>query len=189
MTETETKSAKHPRSIYDLEGEFIRLLEMAHQGFDPETGEYLNEDEIDRAFAELEGDLDDKIAGCGFVIMRLKKEAAMVDEEAKRLRDKKARMDKGRERLEERVRDLMILVADPGAGKSVKKPWISVTIAKPSKNKVQLLNAKLIPSEFMTVPQAPDPKPIMAEIKKALKAKIEVPGAELVQGRRTLTIT
>ena len=139
-----TKPRKSPKSMFDLEGEWVRLLEMAHQGFDPETGEYLTEEEIDKAFAELSGDFDDKIAGCGFVLLRLKKEAAMVDEEAKRLKLKKARIDNGRARLEERVRELMALTAKD-EGKSVKKPWISVTLSKRSKNTVNVLKEHSIP--------------------------------------------
>lgn len=176
---------KVPRSIFDLEGKWLRLLELSHDGFDPETGEYL---EMDKLFAELEGDVDNKIAGCGFVIMRLKKDAEMVNDEMKRLKEKKGRIDAGRQRLENRVRDFMALTSDESEGKSVKKPWISVTLSKPSKNTVSVTNPGEIPAEFMTVPVMPDPKPIVADIKKALKTGQHVPGTMLIESKRTLTI-
>ena len=178
------QTPKVPKSMFDLEGEYLRLLEMAHQGFDVETGEYLTEEEVDKAFASLAGDVENKVAGCGFVLMRLKKEAAMVDDEAKRLDDKKRRILAGHERLQERLRELMALTDTP----SVKKPWISVTLAKESLNTVSVTNEGEIPNEYMTKPVAPSPKPILADIKKALKAGQVVPGAKLVPSKRTLTV-
>lgn len=185
MTEAGTRQTpKVPKSMFDLEGEWLRLLEMAHQGFDPETGEYLTEEQIDRVFAELAGDVENKVAGCGFVLMRLKKEAEMVDEEAKRLADKKKRILAGRERLQERVRELMKLTNTS----NVKKPWISVTLSKPSKNTVEVTNQGAIPVGYMTIPILPARKPIIADIKKALKAGEDVPGAKLIESKRTLTV-
>ena len=179
---------KKPKSIFDLEGEWLRLLEMAHQGYDPETGEYLEPEDLDKAFAELTGDVEDKVAGCGFVLMRLKKDAAMVDEEAKRLKKKKDQILAGRERLEERLRELMVVTNTA----KVKKPFVSVSLAKEQLGKVEVLDEGKVPGEFMTVPVAPDPKPMLTEIKTFLKSALdsgkEISWAKLVPSKRTLTV-
>lgn len=180
----EARHKPTPKSIFDLEGEWLRLLQMSHQGYDSETGEFLEPEDIDKAFANLAGDVEHKVAGCGFVLLRLKKDAEMVDEEAKRLATKKKRIEAGRERLEERVRELMKMTKTP----TVKKPGISVTLSKASMNKVEITNERKIPDKYMSLPVTPLPKPIMAAIKKALKDNENVPGAKLVESKRTLTV-
>ncbi|MNL55341.1 hypothetical protein D3C87_1787490 [compost metagenome] len=49
---------------------------------------------------------------------------------------------------------------------------------------VDVYDEKQIPASFMSKPKPPEPKPSKAEIKKAIKAGTEVPGARIVKKDR-----
>jgi len=171
-----------PKSIYDLEGEWLGLLAALEDTFDETTGEYSEPTGIDEAFAALGEDVEAKLAGCAHVLKRLKADAAMVAEEEKRLAARRKRLDASRQRLEERVRELMLLTETA----RVKTPTISLTLSKASM-RVEVVGP--VPAQYLTTPVMPEPRPMLAEIKKAIKAGVAVPGASLVEGRRSLRIT
>jgi len=169
--------------MFDLTGEWLGLLAALSDNFDPETGEYSHDpDELEEAFAALGEDVEAKLAGCAHVLKRLKADSAMVAEEEKRLAARRKRLDASRQRLEERVRELMLLTDTP----RVKTPTISLTLAKASM-RVEVVGP--VPAQYLTTPVMPEPKPMLAEIKKAIRAGVAVPGASLVEGRRSLRIS
>ena len=172
----------NPRSMYDLEGEWLGLLAALEDTFDETTGEYSEPTGIDEAFAALGEDVEVKLAGCAHVLRRLKADSAMVAEEEKRLAARRKRIDASRQRLEERVRELMLLTETP----RVKTPTISLTLAKASM-RVEVVGP--VPAQYLTTPVMPEPKPMLAEIKKALRKGARIPGACLIEGKRSLRIT
>lgn len=170
-------------SIYDLTEEWLTLMAALEATFDPETGEYVTDaDEIEAAFDALSDDINAKLAGCGHVIRRFRADAAALAEEEKRLKQRRHRLDAARERLEERVRELMMLTNT----RIAKTASITVSLSKPAK-RVDVYGS--VPARFWTVPVLPEPRPILADIARALKAGEDVPGAELVDGMRSLRIT
>jgi hypothetical protein len=166
--------------MFDLSNEYIRLLEMSRLGYDYETGEVLEEEEVDRAFAALTGDVQTKVAGAAFVVMRLDKEADMVDEEIRRLQLKKIRIQRGHDRLKDRIRQLMSLTEID----RVKTPSISVTLGKPAE-RVAIYDKELLPEEYRV---SPPWKPHKLAIKKAIQNGDEIAGAHLEKGQASLTI-
>jgi len=173
-----------PASIYDLSAEWGYLLACAEEGIDLTTGEEMAEDALAAAFASLTGDVEAKLVGCAHVMLRLKRDAEELDVEARRLAGKRARILAGRERLESLVRDLMIRTGTARA----QSPSVSITLARESISKVEIVSPAEIQPRFLTVPVPTAPSPIMAEIKRALKAGESVPGARLVPAKRTLVI-
>ncbi len=180
---TEKQTTAVPRSMFDLEGEWFNLLEMSRQEMDPETGEYLIEEQIDAAFTALAGDIETKVAGCGFVLLRLKKEADMVKDEERRLQAKRKRVEGGYDRLEGRLREMMQLTKTD----KVTKPQISVTLRKATKQ-VEVTVFEQLPKKYITHSPAPDPRPDKQALARDLKANVEVPGARLVDGKRSILV-
>lgn len=171
--------------MFDLEGEWLTLMEAMEASFDEETGEYLTDaDEIESAFGALGENIAEKLAGCGHVLRRFKADICAVAEEEMRLKAKRYRIDAARERLEERVRGLMLTTGMLKA----KTASLTISLSKPSV-RVEVLDGAAIPERFMVTPEPPPPKPVLADIKRALKAGEEVPGTELVEGKRTLRIS
>lgn len=170
-----------PMSVFDLTGAWLHLMDALEDRFDPETGEYREPEGIEAAFAALGEDVEAKIAGCGHVIRRMKADGNAIADEEARLRARRKRLDAGRHRLEDRVRELMILTET----RTAKTASITVTLAKPAKC-VEVTGP--VPEQFMSRPVMPDPRPVLADIARAIKAGIAVPGAALVDGKRSLRI-
>ena len=172
----------NPRSMYDLTGEWLALMAALEDTLDEATGEYVEPLGIDDALAALGEDVRAKLAGCGHVLRRLKADAAAVAEEERRLRGRRQRIDASRQRLEERVREMMLTTGET----RVKTPTISLSLSKPS-SRVEVTGP--VPAQYLTTPVMPEPRPMLAEIKAAIKAGVAVPGASLVEGKRTLRLT
>jgi hypothetical protein len=174
------------KSMFDLKLEYAELLAQARTSFDPETGELTDEEadeRIDLKYSQLSGEIEEKVVGTSYVVLRLKAEEDSIKEEIDRLRARKARLRRGADRLKDRLRDFM---AETGT-KKVDTVSLSVTLGKPSKT-VQILNEAEIPEEFMVIPE-PKPYPDKKAIAKALKnPDTSVPGAVLTEGKHRLLI-
>lgn len=171
-----------PKSIYDLEGEWSQLLEIAELGYDPDTGEAFDPEDIDHAFAALTDDIEEKMAGCAFVTMRLRSNADAIDGEIKRLLAKRKSMENGRQRLLERMRELMTRAELD----KVKALGVSISLAKHPRKRVDVVDVFQLDAQYLRPER--DPEPDKVAILAALKAGREVEGAQLVDGNRTLTV-
>lgn len=173
---------KKNRSMFDLSQEFVELLHAARDGFDEETGEM--DPAIEAAFDAHGEEVQRKVVGTAYVLLRLDKEEEIVDDEIKRLQARKKRIKNGHARLKERLRKFM---RDTKTTK-VETPSIGVTLGSPGKG-LKILDESMIPEEFMSKPEPPAPKPMRNEILKKLKEKDgEVPGCILVETQGSLTI-
>jgi hypothetical protein len=171
-----------PNSIYGLTGSWLDLMAALEDTFDEATGEYHEPEGTDAAFEALGEDIEAKLCGCAHVLRRLKADAALVGDEVSRLQARRKRIDASRVRLEERVRLLMVQTETPRA----KNPSITITLSKAAQ--VVSITGP-VPPQYCTTPVLPEARPMKAEIKAAIKAGVAVPGAELVDGSRSLRIT
>jgi len=189
-----------PRSTYDLEGEWRRLLDAMEDTFDPETGTYsANVDAVEAALSELGDDIVEKLGGCGFVLRRLRVENETIAAEEKRLSAIRKRGAAAIERFEDRIKLLMVAAEDELKARSAKGkkpgkctakvPGMQITLAAATQ---QLSLTGPVPERFMTVPVLPASVPDRKALTKALKALEdgeEIEGACLVEGNRGLRVS
>ena len=126
----------------------------------------------------IEGAFEDKAKNIMAVINNFNTLA--IDEEIKRLQQKKKVIVNKKESLKEYLRYNMEAT---GINK-IEHPLFTVTLGKPSK-KVQVTNVDLIPDEFLTVKT--EIKPDLVKIRKELEDS-DIPGVELVDGQSRLLI-
>jgi hypothetical protein len=69
--------------------------------------------------------------------------------------------------------------------KTLRRPLATVSV-RHAGEKLNIFDELLLPREFF---RTPDPEPSKRAIVEALRAKIDVPGAELVDGGETLAIS
>lgn len=165
------------KSMYDLSLEFQMLLQIAEDSFDEETGEVLA-DSVHR-FDALNIEAEEKVAGTGFVLNRLKADSEAIESEIKRLTARRDAIRNERERLSDRLREFMATV---GLQK-VKTPYISVSIGKPYES-VVVGSPMLLPDECVKLVRQPKKD----EIKKLIDSGKYVPGAWIQKGKPRLTI-
>lgn len=165
------------KSMYDLTTEFKMLLQIAEDSIDEETGEVLTD--VAARFDALTNEAEDKIAGTGFVLQRLKSEAEAIDAEVKRLTARRDALRNSRERLADRLREFMATVGM----QKVKTPYISVSLGKPSES-VVVDNVELLTPDCRAVVY----QPIKSVIKKHLESGTPLAGAHLEKGKPRLTI-
>ena len=163
----------------DLSDAHERLLVVAGLGFDPETGEAFDEEELGKAFDLLDSEAEAKILATGFVCQILDDEIEILDKHIKRLTRKRDSRRNGKGRLIDRLRDFM---AETGILKA-ERPSLRVTLGKPSQ-RVEIDDKCLAPAWY----NHPTPVPDKVEIAKVLKAGRTIPGAKLVDGPKRVLI-
>lgn len=102
------------------------------------------------------------------------------------IKDAEEQMAKRRKAIENRAKHLLEYVQgcmETAEVQRIECPHFRIAIqAKPPS--VDVYEQGLIPTEYMRVPETPDPAPDKKAIADAIKAGKEVPGARLVQGTR-----
>ena len=143
--------------------------------FDPETGEWINEDELDA----LNMERDEKIENILLWVKNLKADAKAIKDEEDAL---KAR----RKALESKAEHLTDYVAFGLAGEKFSTPKVAVSWRK---SEAVELGPEFLPwaLEKDAYLRYKDPEPDKAMLKTALKAGEQIPGAELVT-RQSMTI-
>jgi hypothetical protein len=162
-------------NLYELTGAYAR---MAAIDYDPETGEV---DPFAAELKALEGDINTKIDGCARVCKQLDADMAMLKVEEARLSMRR----KSIERNKKRLRTYMSACMQLAKIDSLKTLMFTVSLAA-AKDKVLITDEKALPKEFLAEakPPPPDKKAIMVALSKGQ----EVPGAELEEADRVLTI-
>ena len=153
-------------SLYELN---LKLATYEME-FDEETGEWLNENELDAIHMERE----EKIENICLWVKNLRAEVSAIKAEEKALADRRKAKEKKADRLEE-------YVASNLGGKPFETSRVKVSYRK--SESVNISNEDAVPERFLNIEVVR--KPIKAEIKKYLKeceAKgKEVPWANLEQ--------
>ena len=121
---------------------------------DPETGEWLNEDELDALHMER----DEKIENICLWTKNLRAEASAIKTEEKNLAERR----KAKENKADRLEAYVALNLD---GKKFETPRVKVSFRK--SEAVEILDESKVPSEYLDISVVS--KPIKAEIKKYLK--------------------
>jgi hypothetical protein len=146
-------------TLYQLNEQIQKAIEL---GFDPETGEILDE----TALEQLQMDRDEKIENICLFIKDLKAEAAALDAEKKNL-DSRATVAKRKSDSLSRYLQAML------DGEKFKTSRCSVSYRKTQA--VNVTDQSMIPKEFIRIKEEPD----KVSLKEALKEGYEIPGAFL----------
>ena len=158
------------RPLYEIESDINQILEQA---IDPDTGEIVDEGKLDE-LKTLDVEKNDKIEAVGLFYKNTLAEAEMIAKEKKNL--------EARQRVAERKAEgLKIYLAKALNGEKFKTPKISISFRK--SEKTEITDATKIPEAFL---RYPEPEPNKVEIKKALQAGIEVPGAKIIENISTI---
>ena len=153
-------------TIYELSGDYLRLLEMAE---DPEMDPVAFADTLEG----LEGEIEIKAEGYAKVIKELDKDGAGLDNEIKRLQAKKTTIANSIDRMKKALEQSMIIT-----GKTkFKTELFSFGIQKnPPSVELDEEHLELIPIEYL-IPQ--DPKPDKKRMLQELKEGKELSFAKL----------
>lgn len=138
-------------SLYEITNA-IALYEME---FDPDTGEWINEKELDA----LQMDKAEKIESLLFWAKNLNAEGMAIKAEADVLKDRY-------KRIENKIRRIEDYVASSLAGEKFSTPRVEVTWRK--SEKVIIPDDFKVPDKFVNL--SVERKPVKAEIKKYLKS-------------------
>lgn len=168
------------RSMFDLRDDYERLASIAAIGYDPDTGETLEPEDLAREWEAIQDEAAEKVLATGYVLKRIKAQKDLVDEERARLKRKSDALEKSASALQDLLRAFM----EGTRNERVKGASLSVSLGKPTE-RVEVAAVQSLPAEYL---RYPDPEPRKAEIRAALKEGKEVPGASLVPGPRRLTI-
>jgi len=164
-------------SLYNLNSEMRQLLSLAENG-DESFGEALS----DTIGVQSEM-LEEKIEQTIYVAKSLQEDAEACKAEAKRLSDRARRLEGNAESCKQRVIDVM---KERGHDK-IKRPLITVTLAKPKKIVVIEEDAKLPTKYTKLIPASR--QPVKADILKALQAGLKIKGCKLDDGKPSLRIS
>lgn len=169
-------------SLYEID-ERLRILEEYQ--VDPETGEVLSDEEFNKLFDEVQMDLNSKIENTICFAKSLEAEAEAIKAEEKKLAERRKAKENLSERLKKRINDYITWqftdeegnVDTVGLNKfKFDSPKAYISYRK--SEKVNVLDAEKLPSEFVTVKT--ETKPNLTEIKKAIKNGKEIEGCSLV---------
>lgn len=152
-------------NLYEINADLVAAFEAA---VDQETGEVLNEDALDE-FYGLQMAWDEKIENIACYIKNLKADAAALKAE----KDALAARQKVAERKAERLSRYLSLALN---GNKYESPRAKITWRK--SESVEIADITQIPEEYLTC-AAPTANKV--DLKAALKAGKEIPGAALVQ--------
>jgi hypothetical protein len=155
--------------LYQISGAYARLLELAEQGED-----------VAETLSQLDDAIETKGAGIARVLASLDADVGAVDAELARLTARKKAATGNAERLREHVRSCMQL---SGITK-IKGGTFSITLAA-GPDRVEVLDASKLTSEFLRTKPAPAPEPDKRAILDAYKRDgVIADGCEIVPTTR-----
>ena len=154
-------------TLYEMNTEYIELLCLSE---DPEVDPQLIADTMEA----IEGDYNEKIENYGKVIRQLEHDAAALDYEAKRLKNRKDSIEASIKRMKAAIKESMELRGESKVDTQLFKFSIRKNPAS-----VVIDDDAVVPVEYL-IPQ--DPKVDKTELKKALNAGKVFDGIRLEQG-------
>lgn len=150
-------------TLYEIDELIIKAIEF---GYDPETGEILDESALD----ELQMAKDEKIENMCLYVKDLRAEASAIGEEQVALGKRKFARQKKADSIERLIQRSL-------DGEKFKTSKCEVKYRK--SDAVNIIDESLIPEQYMRTKTTVEPN--KAEIKKVLKSGETVPGATLEQ--------
>jgi hypothetical protein len=157
------------KPLYEMASEFKELLSLAEAAESPEEVE---------AFADtlqgLKGAIEQKTVGCAMVLRTLAAQETAVETEEKRLKARRQTLSNAQDRLKKYMQEGM----EAAQIDKIKSELFTIAIQN-NPAKVAIEDESKIPESFWKVERTPR----VSDIAAALKDKIEVPGACLIQTR------
>jgi hypothetical protein len=160
--------------LYEITSQFEKLDAMV-----PDIDNHEDAEAFTELYAELEGDLSDKVHGLCCVIRNTESSANALDVEIKRLTAKK----KSLESKSKRLMDYLEFSLKSANVPSVKTSIFDVVFKK-NPPSVNVLDESLIPASFIRTKIETSPDKVA--IKDALKSGEHVPGCELIQAEKVV---
>ena len=159
-------------TLYEINEQLMNCFfePEAEEVIDSTTGEVFDAGYLDR----LEMARDEKIENIALWIKNL-------DAEAEAIKAEKMKLAKRQQATEKRVESLRSYLSQNLNGEKFSTPRVALSFR--SSEKVEIEDSCLIPKEFMQITE----KPMLAEIKKAIKGGADVAGAR-IQRQSTLQI-
>ena len=151
--------------LYELTSSYEQLLEMAEQ-FDEET--------LRDTLESINEAIEEKVENTAYVIKSLEANVKIIDEEVKRLQAMKSTQQRNIKSLKEYIQESMEKV---GLGK-IEGSLIKVSIQN-NPPSIRLDDDFKIGKYLVSVEPKFDKKAILSDLKQGL----DVPGAEMVQGK------
>lgn len=167
-------------ALYQLTGYYRALIDST---VDYETGE-VDESKVpgfQEILKKLDGDLDDKLDGCGKALKMMDAEMLALDAEEKRLYARRKSIENNKKHLRGYMLGCLEL-----AGIPKRKTALFTIYTMPPKKKLEIVDESAIPMGYRKVLGPPPPD--NALIKETLESGKEVPGAKLVDGETTLVV-
>lgn len=166
-------------SLYTIDQEIRAFIDGLYDRVD-ENGELIEvTDEDLKKIEELNQERQSKLENITLYIKNLEAEAVAIANEMQSLGKRQQRIYQKADGL----RKLMINSLTANGDKEFETPRCKATVKETQKTKI--LDQSLIPEEYIKVKTfEPEYNPDKVEIKKAIKAGIKIPGAELETNRK-----
>lgn len=161
--------------LYEIANNYQQVLQLA------ESGE-LDEQTAKDTLESISGEFTDKARNCMMIVRQLESDSAGIKAEIDRLKSLQAQTDKAAESLKDYIKFGMESVGSDKLDLGIFK----LTLKAASKA-VEIFDESALPQDyFVVVPETK--KPDKTLISKAIKDGFEVPGAQLIDGKRALLI-
>ena len=154
------------RSLYEITGEFAHLMHQAEATAAENEG--LMPDDLADMLDALEMEKSEKVEKCAWYYKNQMAEADMIKSEVKGLVERARTAENRAQRIKTYLADLI-------PGEKFSGSTYSIGWRKSASTIID--NADLIPDEYVQIIR----KPIAAEIKRAIKAGVEVAGARVIE--------
>ena len=164
-------------TLYEINAQIQSILDRMYEEVDEETGEV--NAELMTELTEMNEARDMKLDNIGAYIKNLDAEAKAIKDEMDALKKRLDQKKRKIESLKEYVAQDMMRNGD------TKKESARVVFSFRKSKAVEITDETLLPKEYVTIKT--ETKPDKVEIKHAIDAGKEVPGAELVE-RQSLQI-
>lgn len=160
-------------ALYTLKNQYLAVSEMAEEGMDGET--------IRDTLEGIEGEIEAKAQALLQVVANLEGDTGAIDQEIKRLQDRKRVITNRANSLKNYLKENM---AQSGIDK-ISCPLFAITLTKP-RPMVSITDENSIPDEYVEVVEVRkiDKKTLL----KDLKTGKDIPGAVLGESARGLLI-
>lgn len=162
-------------TLYELTANHRQLQELVERD-DNELAEAIAD-----TFEAIEGEFNDKAVSLIAVVNNLSSDTTAIDNEVKRLEERKKVIKNKQDQMREYLRMNM----EAAGITNIKCPLFSITLAK-GRDIVQIDDEKLIPAEYLNIKTTYSP--MKADILKALKSGEEIPGASITKSSTSLRI-
>lgn len=156
--------------LYDISKDYIGLLESD-----------IPEDQLTDCLESITDAIEDKASNIVAVVTTLDSDTTAIDNQIKRLQERKKAIVNNKERLKEYLRYNM---EQTGITK-IKHPLFNISLGKPTAT-AEIINTDELPDDYLSVKTEikPDKRKILSDLKQG----VDIKGAKLSEGKSRLLI-